>query len=168
MRARVLEEVDSVLGRRTVTFGDLALLPYCMQVFKEAMRLYPPASMIPRQAVRDTTVGGYTIKAGTMVFINAYSLHQRAEVFEDPETFDPDRFERSREKALPKSAYLPFGTGGNVCPGSHLAMMEGHLLTAVMAQRLRVELLPGQRIRPQLLVNLRPSPGVRARVALRD
>lgn len=80
-------------------------------------------------------------------------------MFEDPETFDPDRFARAREKALPKSAYLPFGTGGNVCPGSHLAMMEGHLLTAVMAQRLRVDLLPGQEIRPQLLVNLRPSPG---------
>ncbi|MEV8353330.1 cytochrome P450 [Streptomyces niveus] len=168
VRERVLDEVDSVLGRRTVTFEDLTLLPYCMQVFKEAMRLYPPASMIPRQAVRDTTVGNYTIKAGTMVFINAYSLHRRAEVFEDPERFDPDRFARPREKALPKSAYLPFGTGGNVCPGSHLAMMEGHLLTAVMAQRLRVDLLPGQEIRPQLLVNLRPSPGVRARVVLRD
>ncbi|RMI37237.1 cytochrome P450 [Streptomyces triticirhizae] len=168
IRQRVRDEVDSVLGERTVTFDDLRQLPFCMQVFKEAMRLYPPASMIPRQAVRDTTVGGYRVKAGTMVFINAYSLHRRPEVYTDPERFDPDRFARTREKALPKGAYLPFGTGGNVCPGSHLANMEGHLLTALLAQRLTVELLPGQRIRPELLVNLRPSPGVRARVSPRS
>ncbi|MEU6887947.1 cytochrome P450 [Streptomyces viridosporus] len=165
---RVQQEIDDAVGRRTIRHGDLANLPYCMQVFKEAMRLFPPASMIPRQAVRDTTLRGYTVRKGTMVFINAYSLHRRPEVFDDPETFDPDRFERTRERALPKGAYLPFGTGGNVCPGSHLALMEGHLLTAVLAQRLTVELLPGQWIRPHLMVNLRPSPGVRARVCLTD
>ncbi|MDW6057092.1 cytochrome P450 [Streptomyces sp. FXJ1.4098] len=60
---------------------------------------------------------------------------------------------------------MPFGTGGNVCPGSHLAMMEGHLLTALLAQRVEVELLPGAtEIRPELLVNLRPNPGVPARI----
>ncbi|MER6716124.1 MULTISPECIES: cytochrome P450 [unclassified Streptomyces] len=166
VRERVRQEVDNAVGRRTVRHEDLSELPFCAQVFKEAMRLFPPASMIPRQAVRDTTLRGYTVKKGTMVFINAYSLHRRPEVFDDPETFDPDRFERTRERALPKGAYLPFGTGGNVCPGSHLALMEGHLLTAVLAQRLTVELLPGQRIRPHLMVNLRPSPGVRARVCL--
>ncbi|MFD4594740.1 cytochrome P450 [Streptomyces rubiginosohelvolus] len=168
VRERLHQEIEDTVGRRTVRHEDLADLPYCMQVFKEAMRLFPPASMIPRQAVRDTTLGGYAVKKGTMVFVNAYSLHRRPEVFEDPEAFDPGRFERSRERALPKGAYLPFGTGGNVCPGSHLALMEGHLLTAVLAQRLTVELLPGQRIRPHLMVNLRPDPGVRARVCLKD
>lgn len=168
VRERVREELATTVGESTVTYDDLARLPYCMQVFKEAMRLYPPAAMIPRQAIRNTTVGGYAVKKGTMVFINAYSLHRRSEVFEDPETFDPDRFERSRERALPKGAYLPFGTGGNVCPGSHLALMEGHLLTAVLAQRVNVELVGGQRIRPQLMVNLRPSPAVRARVSTRS
>lgn len=46
------------------------------------MRRCPPMSVIPRQAVRDTTVGNYTIKAGTTVFANAYGPHRRAEVFE--------------------------------------------------------------------------------------
>ncbi|MGW9372152.1 cytochrome P450 [Streptomyces xanthophaeus] len=165
---RVRAEVDAELGRRTIRHDDLARLPYCLQVFKEAMRLYPPAAVIPRQAIRDTTVGGCAVASGTMVFISAYSLHRREEVFPDPERFDPERFSREREKALPKGAYLPFGTGSNVCPGSHLALMEGHLLTALLAQRLDVELLPqGSEVRPELLVNLRPSPGIRARVSHR-
>ncbi|AJE87362.1 cytochrome P450 [Streptomyces albus] len=166
--ARVHEEVDSVLGGRSVTFEDLARLPYCLQVFKEAMRLFPPAAVIPRQALKDTVIGGYTVPAGTMVFLNTFSLHRRPEVFPDPERFDPDRFTREREKAQPKGGYLPFGTGGNICPGSHLAMMEGHLLTALLNQRMRYELLPqGAEVRPELLVNLRPDPGVRAHVSPR-
>ncbi|MFJ8403572.1 cytochrome P450 [Streptomyces microflavus] len=168
VQERVRAEVDAELGTRSVSYGDLARLPYCLQVFKEAMRLYPPAAVIPRQAIRDTCIGGYAVLSGTMVFISAYSLHRREDVFSDPERFDPDRFTREQEKTLPKGAYLPFGTGGNVCPGSHLAMMEGHLLTALLAQRLQVELLPqGSEIRPELLVNLRPSPGIRARVTHR-
>ncbi|EGX56650.1 cytochrome P450 [Streptomyces zinciresistens K42] len=165
---RVHHEIGTVLGERTVTFEDLPRLPYCLQVFKEAMRLYPPAAVIPRQAVRDTVVGGHRVKAGTMIFLNAYSLHRNPQVFADPERFDPDRFARERERTLPKGAYLPFGTGGNVCPGSHLAMMEGHLLTVVLHQRLAFDLLPqGAEVTPELLVNLRPSPGVRARVVAR-
>nr|WP_237330306.1 cytochrome P450 [Streptomyces sp. BA2] len=165
---RVRAEVDRVLGKRPVRYEDLAQLPYCLRAFKEAMRLYPPAAVIPRQAIRDTVIGGYAVPAGTMVFINAFSLHRRREVFPDPERFDPDRFTREAEKALPKGAYLPFGTGSNVCPGSHLAMMEGHLLTALLNQRLDIELLPqGSDVKPELLVNLRPSPGVRARVSPR-
>ncbi|WPO69188.1 cytochrome P450 [Streptomyces sp. KN37] len=165
---RVRHEIDTVLGERSVRFEDLPHLPYCLQVFKEAMRLYPPAAVIPRQAIKDTVVGGYAVPAGTMVFLNAFSLHRNPDVFSDPERFDPDRFSREREKALPKGAYLPFGTGGNVCPGSHLAMMEGHLLTVVLHQRLAFDLLPqGAEVTPELLVNLRPSPGVRARVSAR-
>ncbi|MET9544768.1 cytochrome P450 [Streptomyces sp. NPDC006627] len=165
---RVRHEIDTVLGERSVRFEDLPHLPYCLQVFKEAMRLYPPAAVIPRQAIKDTVVGGYAVPAGTMVFLNAFSLHRNPDVFADPERFDPDRFSREREKALPKGAYLPFGTGGNVCPGSHLAMMEGHLLTVVLHQRLAFDLLPqGAEVTPELLVNLRPSPGVRARVSAR-
>jgi cytochrome P450 len=165
---RVRHEIDTVLGERSVRCEDLPRLPYCLQVFKEAMRLYPPAAVIPRQAIRDTVVGGYAVPAGTMVFLNAFSLHRNPDVFADPERFDPDRFSREREKALPKGAYLPFGTGGNVCPGSHLAMMEGHLLTVVLHQRLAFDLLPqGAEVTPELLVNLRPSPGVRARVSAR-
>ncbi|GAA2069438.1 cytochrome P450 [Streptomyces albiaxialis] len=164
----VHHEIDTVLGERSVRFEDLAHLPYCLQVFKETMRLCPPAAVIPRQAVRDTVVDGCAIPAGAMIFLNAYSLHRRPEVFADPERFDPDRFSREREKELPKGAYLPFGTGGNVCPGSHLAMMEGHLLTVLLNQRLTFELLPqAADVVPELLVNLRPSPGVRAHVAAR-
>lgn len=165
---RVHHEIDTVLGERSVRFEDLPQLPYCLQVFKEAMRLYPPAAVIPRQAVRNTVVDGCAIPAGAMVFLNAYSLHRNPDVFDDPERFDPDRFARDREKELPKGAYLPFGTGGNVCPGSHLAMMEGHLLTVLLNQRLTFELLPqAAEVVPELLVNLRPSPGVRAHVAAR-
>nr|BBH91617.1 cytochrome P450 [Thermosporothrix sp. COM3] len=138
---KVQKEVDSVLGGRTPTYEDLANLPYCLQVFKETLRLYPPAPMIRREARDDVEVGGYHLARGSTVLISAYTLHRRADYFPEPERFDPERFSPEREKQLPRYAYLPFGGGPRVCLGNHFALMEGHLLLATLAQRLRFELV---------------------------
>jgi cytochrome P450 len=159
---RVQQEVDSVLQGRTPTYADLARLPYCLQVFKEAMRLYPPVYAFSRHALREVEIDGYRLPKDRIILLAPYTLHRREEYFADPETFDPERFTPEREKQLPRYAYLPFGAGPRICIGMHFAMMEGHLLLATLAQRVHFSLLPGQTIEPDPIHNLalRPSGAV--------
>jgi len=155
---QVQQEVDSVLRGRTPTYADLARLPYCLQVFKETMRLYPPAYAFSRRALRDVEIDGYRIPKGWVVLIAPHTLHRRAEYFPEPEQFNPERFTPEREKQLPRYAYLPFGAGPRICIGMYFAMMEGHLLLATFAQRTRFSLVPGQSIIPDPIHHLALRP----------
>ena len=156
---KVQQEVDSVLQGRTPTIADLPNLPYCLQVFKETMRLYPPGYIIARAALHDLEIEGYHLAKGTYVMISPYAMHRKAEYFPEPERFDPERFTPEREKQLPRHAYIPFGAGPRICIGNHFAMMEGHLLLATLAQRATFSLVPGQHITYDLgkTLALRPS-----------
>jgi cytochrome P450 len=144
----VEQEVDGVLQGRTPTYADVARLPYCLQVFKEAIRLYPPAHVFPRQALHDVEIDSYLVPKGGMVLISPYTLHRRSDNFPQSETFDPERFTPEREKLLPRHAYLPFGAGPRSCIGMYFALMEGQLLLAILAQRHHFTLVPGQIIEP--------------------
>ncbi|TMD48379.1 MAG: cytochrome P450 [Chloroflexi bacterium] len=166
---QVQQEVDRVLQGRTPTSADLARLPYCLQVFKEAMRLYPPAYAFARQALREVEIDGYRVPKGYVVLLAPYTLHRREDAFPEPETFDPERFTPEREKHLPRYAYLPFGAGPRICLGMYFAMMEGHLLLATLAQRISFALVPGQTIEPDSVhhVALRPAGAVHVTVKKR-
>jgi cytochrome P450 len=156
---KVQNEVDSVMQGRTPTYADLPRLPYCLQVFKETMRLYPPAFAILREALYDIEIDGYRVPKGHTVLVSPYTMHRRPEFYPEPEKFDPERFTSEREKQLPRYAYVPFGAGPRVCIGNHFAMMEGHLLIATLAQRVTFSLLPGQIIEPNPIHNLALRPG---------
>ena len=166
---RVQEEVDSVLQGRTPTYGDLARLPYCLQVFKEAMRLYPPVYLSSRRALREVEIDGYCIPKERVVLFVPYTLHRREEYFPEPEKFDPERFIPEREKQLPRYAFVPFGAGPRICIGMYFAMMEGHLLLATIAQRVSFSLVPGQNIVPDPVhhLTLRPEGKVKVLVKRR-
>ena len=155
---KMLGEIDVQLAGRTPTYEDLASLPYTLQVFKEVLRLYPPAYAIARQAIRPTVVGGYRVARGALVFASPYVLHRRPDAFPDPETFDPDRFTPDQEAVRPKYAYLPFGGGPRVCIGAAFALMEGHLLLAAIAQRVRFHppTSDAPPILPHAMITLRP------------
>ena len=157
------QEVDSALQGAAPTYADLARLPYTLQVFKETMRLYPPAYGILRAALHDIEIDGYFIPKNGYVVVCPYTLHRRQDYFPEPEKFDPQRFTPENEKRLPRYAYMPFGAGPRICIGNHFAMMEGHLLLATLAQRVAFELVVGQQIVPDPNVNLtiRPKFGVK-------
>jgi len=167
VRERLERELDSVLHDRNPTVEDLPLLPFTLQTLKEAMRLYPPAYVIGRAATRDVTIGGASVEKGRVVLVNVAAIHRRPEVFANPDRFDPDRFTTEREKKLPPQAYMPFGAGPRVCIGNHFALMEGHLILATLARRLRFDLLSTKDIAPEPLVTLRPKGGVPVRVVAR-
>ena len=155
---RLRTEATTVLGGRTPTASDLPRLGFALQVFKESLRLYPPAYLTSRLAMRDVEIGGHRISAGTDVIANICTMQRRPEYFPDPDRFDPDRFEAAAEKAIPAWAYIPFGAGARVCIGNNFALMEGQLILATLAQRVEhaARRQPGE-IAPEPLVTLRPA-----------
>jgi cytochrome P450 len=169
MYRKVQQEVDSVLQGRTPTYADLEQLPYCLQVLKEALRLYPPAYATCRRALDDIEIDGYCIPKGWAVLLVPYTLHRREDAFPEPERFDPERFAPEREKLLPRYAYVPFGAGPRICLGLHFSLMEGHLLLATLAQRVNFTLVPGQTLNPDLVDHLvlRPAGNLYATVTKR-
>ena len=161
---RLATEARAVLGGRSPTMDDLPRLPTALMILKEAMRLYPPAYMVGRQAERDVTIGGVELRRGSTIFVNIYAMHRRADYFEAPDQFRPERFAPDREKLLPKGAYLPFGGGPRICIGNHFALMEGQLILAALAQRLRFVPVDDRAVEPEPLITLRPKGGLPMRV----
>jgi cytochrome P450 len=164
---KVQEEADS-LGH-TPSYADLPHLSYCLQVFKEAMRLYPPSYILLRQALRDVEIGNYLVPKDYSTLIPVYILHRNPDAFPEPERFNPDRFTSESERDLPRGAYMPFSAGPRICMGNHLVLMEGPLLLATLAQQVTFELLPGQTIEPSVKksIALRPNCDVMVKVKKR-
>ncbi|MCC6554994.1 MAG: cytochrome P450 [Polyangiaceae bacterium] len=162
-----LEEEAAALPRGALAAASLPGLGYTLRLLKETLRLYPPAHMFDRIAIEDVEIQGALIPRGTNVFLFPSALHMRADLWPDPERFDPDRFLPEVEAARPRLAYLPFGAGPRVCIGMHFALMEGQLALASIARRMRLTPLPGQDVRPGGLATLRPAEPLLARVSLR-
>ena len=164
--AKLVAEVDHVLGGRAVTADDLPALPWTAAVIDESMRLHPPAYQTGRETKQDITLGGHAIPAGSIVAINIRGIHRRADYFPAPLAFRPERMFAEAKKARPRHHYLPFGAGPRVCIGSHFALMEAQLALATMAQQAKVHTL-ATRVEPEPLVTLRPRGGLPARVSRR-
>jgi cytochrome P450 len=154
-------ELDEVLGDRLPTVDDLPRLDYTRKVLSEAMRLFPPAWMIGRQAVANMELLGYDIPEGTILLTPPLLVHRDGRWFPDPLRFDPERFTEEEESKRPRYSYFPFGGGPRLCIGESFAWMEGELLLATIAQRWRPRLLPGQPAGLQPQVTLRPKGGLR-------
>lgn len=165
--ARVVEEVERVVGDRAPTADDVPALKLTEAVVKESMRLYPPAHVIGREASRDVTVGDYRLKKGTAVLMSPWALHHDARHFRDPFAFRPDRWLDGSQAELPKNTYLPFGGGPRVCVGNHFAMMEAVLVLATLLRRARFERVSAEPVRLQAAVTLRPLDAIPMRVVRR-
>ena len=165
---KLAEELERVLGGRVPTVADLSGLPYVERVVKEAMRLYPPAWVMGREAIGECEVGGYRMPAGTTALMSQWVVHRDPRYHDDPERFDPDRWTAEYEKELPRFAYFPFGGGPRQCIGAGFAMTEARLILAAVAQRFRMELATGQRVEPYPSVTLRPKEGIRMSLAKRS
>ncbi|MDN5698372.1 MAG: cytochrome P450, partial [Rubrobacter sp.] len=161
VEAKLLEELDNVLGGRAPAVGDLTQLRYATAVVKESMRLYPPVWAIGREATEDCEVGGYQVPAGTQMFISQWVVHRDGRLFEKPEAFRPERWLDGSERELPKFAYFPFGGGPRLCIGKPFAEMEAGLLLAAIARRFRLTAVAKRRPLPQPSITLRPGGGVR-------
>lgn len=157
-------ELRDVLGDRPPKASDVPRLRYTEWVVREAMRLYPPAWAIAREALADCEIGGFHVPKGTQLFIPQWLVHRDGRWFEDPEAFRPERWDHDLIKRLPRCAYFPFGDGPRVCIGNHFAMMEAVLILATIARRFRLAIEPGQSLQLMPSITLRPRHGLRMRV----
>jgi cytochrome P450 len=166
--AKLRAEHARVLGDRLPTFDDVPALQYTECVLKEALRLYPPAFLVPRNASEDTTVGPYAVPKGSEVAVWIYVTQRDPRWFPEPERFKPERFEPEREAERPKYSYLPFGAGQRACIGQLFAMLEAQLILATLAPRLDFKYTRRRPPRASRGLTLAPRGGMPMRVKARS
>jgi cytochrome P450 len=156
-----LEEVLGANGHRTPEVADLPKLKYTEMIAKEAMRLYPPAYAVGREAIEETEIGGFRVPRNTQLFAFQWVTHRDPRYFDRPDEFDPDRWATDSIQNLPKYAYFPFGGGPRQCIGNYFAMMEVVLLMATIGQRFKFSLDEGHKVEVLPVLSLRPRNGIK-------
>lgn len=134
-QARLVAEVDTVLGGRAPGPEDLPRLVYTRMVLLEAMRLYPPVPAVTRVARAADEFDGVQIAAGSKVAIMPFVTQRLAEFWPRPDEFDPERFAPERVEEVVPFSYLPFLLGRRACLGEHFAMLEGVVALAMIVGR---------------------------------
>lgn len=162
----IAAELSGALGGGDPTFEGLGRLRAAEMAFKEAMRMYPPAYIITREAIADVTIGGYSIPRGATVQLSPFITQRDARFFEDPLVFRPSRFEA--EASFVRGSYLPFGAGPRACVGRSFALLEGTILLAMLLARYRLKPIPGApEVEMEAQISLHPKGGLRLAIETR-
>jgi len=160
----VARESAAALARGPLTAQRLPELELTRRVVKEALRLYPAAPFMGREAIADDELAGYHIPKDTVVVMSPYATHRRPDLWPDPERFDPDRFTPENVARQLPNQFIPFLEGPRACIGRHLAMWELEIGLATIAARYRLTLVDDAPVDPIALISLRPSRPVVMRV----
>lgn len=147
VQRQIQEELDQKVGlERVPQLRDRGSLPYLEATIREVLRIRPVAPLlIPHVALSDTSLGTFSVKKGTRVVVNLWSLHHNPKEWPSPDKFEPGRFLNSDGNGLviPSPSYLPFGAGLRVCLGEALAKMELFLFLSTVLQRFTLAVRPG-------------------------
>ncbi|GGP01070.1 cytochrome P450 [Wenjunlia tyrosinilytica] len=161
---RVHAEADTALAGFSASHEHLPQLQLTSRVVTEALRLYPPSWMLTRTVTTDTILGGYSMPAGTTVAFSSYLIHRRADLYKEPERFDPDRWDL-RHPQPPRHAYIAFGAGARKCIGDQFGLTEAVLALATITAHWRLELLAGRSDHPIVGLTLRGPKNLRMRLS---
>ena len=129
------------------------------EVFDEALRIYPPAWLITRQALDVDVLGGVEIPAGALIITSPYWLHRHPSAYDNPGEFRPGR-------TLPRTAYVPFGAGPRLCIGRGMSLVEGPLILDHLRALHDFEVVRAVKMKPE--VTIRPQGGMPLRVCLKS
>ena len=169
VEARMLEEVDRAIPKgEAPSASDVSKLEYTTKVFTESMRIYPPAWILVRKALKEISIGEYLLPADANVVMSQYVNHHDPKYFPEPEKFLPERWTQEFKRSLPRFAYYPFGGGPRGCVGEPFAWMEGVLLLATLSKRWRMRHVRGHKVEMQPRITLRPKFGMRMKLERRD
>lgn len=161
VRARLQEEVDTVLQGRAPTAADVPRLRFTEMVIKEGWRVIPPIWVVERRSIEEHEIGGYEIPVGSLLTMSQYVMSRNERYYPDPLRFDPLRWTPRAERSRPKWSYFPFGGGPRVCLGESFALMESILVLAGLTQRWELDLVPGHPVDMQAAISVRPRYGMK-------
>ncbi|GAB4196503.1 MAG: cytochrome P450 [Roseiflexaceae bacterium] len=157
IHADLLDELTATLGDSEPSVETLARLPLLDRVVRESLRLLPPVCILVRQAVADCTMGGYAVRAGTLIAFSPYITQRMPSLYDAPKRFRPARWETTESDPY---SYLPFGGGPRMCIGSSFALQEIKLVLALLLPRFRLALQPDARIDRHHILTLTPAHGM--------
>jgi cytochrome P450 len=166
--ARMLREIDDVVGAETVTSAHVAHLKTVQQVLNESLRLFPTAPVIVREIVNDFEFEGATIPTGTIGIIPIYAIHRHRSYWEDPDRFDPGRFASEGRPKPSRFQFMPFGAGPRICIGAAFAMIEATIMLATLIRAAHFEVDAGFDPQPCGRMFLVPKNGMPMRITLRE
>lgn len=135
---RAYQEVMSIAYKGEFDAIQIKQMEYITNIFKETLRLYPPVGFFARESSQETTMRDKTIAKGSSVVVAPWLIHRNPEFWDNPNGFDPDRF--NDPKSIQKDTYLPFGMGPRICIGASFAMQEAVLILATIVREFRIEL----------------------------
>ena len=153
---RVAKEAAANLYGAHDASEALARLPVTRAVVSEALRLYPPAFLITREAIARDVAHGTPIPRGATVAVAPWVLHRHTLLWQDPGAFDPTRF-MPEAPPPPRFAYLPFGAGPRICVAAQFAMAEAVLVLAKLVGALHVASPDAAQVRPLGRVTTQPD-----------
>ena len=167
VEAKMLAEINAVIGEHRPAATDLKQLQYTSFVVKETLRLFPPTWFVAREAVRDCEIGDYQVPQGTQLLMSQWVLHRDGRFWDDPEVFKPDRWEANSGKKDPKYAYFPFGGGPRFCIGYAYSEMLSVLVLVMLIKNFHFETAPDQEIEPYPTAALYPRNGIKVTLVKR-
>ncbi|KAH9509384.1 hypothetical protein Btru_045770 [Bulinus truncatus] len=147
---KVYEEIERIIQSESPSYEELSHLTYLDQFINETLRLYPPTSIISRQAAETRTYGSVTIPKGAAVIIPLFSILKDPRYYPDPEVFDPERFSEENKAKRDPMTFIPFGYGPHLCIGMRLVYLE---LKTALVHSLR-------KVRFELNQETEPKPGL--------
>lgn len=168
---RLQANIDTVVGDGPVLYEHVRRLPLLKNVFREALRLYPPITFIPRVADKATRIGGRRVKRGAMIMISPWTAHRNSTFWSNADRFDPDRYERddsNNDDASKEGVHMSFGIGPRVCVGANFATIESILILASLVRRYEFHVENPDQIRPVARLTTRPAIEIQCTVRRRS
>lgn len=160
IQARMQAEINDAVGTREMELADMKRLSFTRDVFREVLRLYPPVPMMVRETVRPEVFRNRRLKTGSMFILSPWHLQRHERLWQNPDQFDPDRWQRPSERQATRNAYMPFSAGPRVCSGAGFAMMEGVLLLAELVRAYRFSPVEGRVPEPVTQLTVRSDNGI--------
>lgn len=155
-------EAKEIFEKEGVSVSSVKSLALVRDVFREALRLYPPVGFFPRECTAATTMRDKNLKAGSMVLVSPWLIHRHREYWDNPNEFEPDRFSAKGKLKMPlKDIYMPFGMGPRICIGASFALQEAALILATVLKTYKVTLASGFTPRPVARLTIRSDNGMR-------
>lgn len=164
---KIATEAQAAIDPEVPYFSAVSKLKLTRDVFREAMRLYPPVPMMVRESSCPEQFRDREVPKGAQIVLSPWHLHRHERLWDRPDDFDPERFQTKEGKCSMRAAYIPFSAGSRVCPGSGFAMIEGPLILAMLVRAFRFELVADRPAVPVAHLTVRSKDGIWLKISAR-